>query len=163
MPSSLHSCWWTPSFLADYITITGLWKYHQSWCMCIRTEGGAWLSTKLRIVTGLWRPSPSLSFIGVRLQRYSHVITSMLFVFSFIFLVFNKNLIHWILFSTREVCCLTAQIVSPLGANFILVILGWTWYRSSLWSSLTLILVSHSHFPSLVFQHNGKKKQHLFF
>lgn len=47
------SCWWRPSFIAYYLTITGLWKYHQSLCMCVRTEGGAWLSAKLRVMMDL--------------------------------------------------------------------------------------------------------------
>ena len=47
------SCWWRPSFIAYYLTITGLWKYHQSSSMCVRTEGGAWLVAKLRVVMDL--------------------------------------------------------------------------------------------------------------
>lgn len=28
------SCWWRPSFIADYLIISGLWKYHCSSCTC---------------------------------------------------------------------------------------------------------------------------------
>lgn len=65
------SCWWRPSFIAYYLTITGLWKYHQSSSMCVRTEGGAWLVAKLRVVMDLRsRHQLNVSLGGLSVEEF---------------------------------------------------------------------------------------------
>lgn len=65
------SCWWRPSFIAYYLTITGLWKYHQSSSMCVRTEGGAWLVAKLRVVMDLRsRHQLNVSLRGLSVEEF---------------------------------------------------------------------------------------------